>query len=124
MTRQEFISTHWNYYLYLEENFIESQKYVFLSKSNYNTFSINFVYQLLSICSEFETTLKTITNNTEKKKNIYILFKEYISKFKVKDIQYAKLIILQNPSITIEPFKNIFKENNNINFFGGKHITK
>ena len=112
MTRQEFISSHWNYYRYLEENFIESQKFVFLDKLNYKTFSLNYVHQLLSICSEFEAVLKTITKHVEhenqKHYSVYKLFNNYLTNLKIKNIEATEITVLLNPSLIVKPFEYVF----------------
>lgn len=73
MTRDEFCKHHWSYYLVLEKDFLEIERYIELDLGdnylyncaptdlgNSETFSNEFVKQLQTICSEVEVVLKTI----------------------------------------------------------------
>ncbi len=88
MNREEFCSKLWSYYLMLEKDFLETERYVNfdLGKNNlYNNtnpinigdygnslaYSNEYVKQYLSICSEIDAVMKTICvelgNTTAKK---------------------------------------------------------
>lgn len=70
---QNFVTNHLNYYKILEEDFVESLRYVELSEANFNTYSNEYVKQLQSICSEFEILMKyycRTLNSESRVKNI------------------------------------------------------
>ena len=60
MTRQEYNSKIWSFYLRLEKDFIESLNYVEFSEDNYPTYSVEFERLLLSICSEIDVLCKLL----------------------------------------------------------------
>lgn len=60
MNREEFLAKYWSYYLAIEEDFIKTLRYVELNEANYKTFSIEYVKQYQTICSEFDTICKEI----------------------------------------------------------------
>lgn len=61
-----FIKNYWNYYLRLEEEFLTALKYVEFDRDNYQTFSIEFLTVLLSVCSEIDVVGKVIANDFNK----------------------------------------------------------
>lgn len=68
MNRQEFYQKSWNYYLILERDFFQIEKYVAFVEDNFETYSNEFAKQLLTICSEIDVQLKeacAINNNRE-----------------------------------------------------------
>lgn len=74
LTREEFCKYHWSYYLVLEKDFLEIERYVtfdlgnnFLyddnesnDKGNSECFSNEFIKQYQAICSEVDVILKSI----------------------------------------------------------------
>ena len=74
MNRDEFCRLHWSYYLVLEKDFLDTERYIsfdfgdnymYLSQeptdiANSNTFSNEFVKQYQAICSEVDVILKSI----------------------------------------------------------------
>ncbi len=68
MTTQEFLSNFWDYYLILEEKFEKSTRYVQLSSDNYATYSIEFVNQIQTICSEVDVVMKIMSGLEEKER--------------------------------------------------------
>lgn len=75
MNRNEFCSSHWSYYLVLEKDFLDVERYIsfdfgdnYLYDSQYTvtdyanstTFSNEFVKQYQAICSEVDVILKSI----------------------------------------------------------------
>jgi len=55
---EKFRNLHWNYYLLLEEDLIQTLRFVQLSKDNFNVFSIEYVKQFQSVCAEIDVLLK------------------------------------------------------------------
>lgn len=74
MNRDEFCRLHWSYYLVLEKDFLDTERYIsfdlgdnYLYDShavsdlgNSNTFSNEFVKQYQAICSEVDVVLKSV----------------------------------------------------------------
>lgn len=98
MTTEKFMNDFWHYYLILEEKFINTTKYVELSDDdkdhNYDTYSMEFVIQLQTICSEIDVVMKEISG--------------FLPSNKRKCISDYAPIILEN-------FPNIINQNIKIN---------
>lgn len=60
MTRNEFLTQYWRYYLSLEKDFIQLTRYVGLYEENFNVFSDEIHKQLISVGVEFENISKKI----------------------------------------------------------------
>lgn len=58
MTRDEFHSNYWNYYLMLEKEVLEALEYVELSTDNFSTYSNKFAALIRSIGSELDVFFK------------------------------------------------------------------
>ena len=54
----EFEQKYWNYYLTLENDFMETQRYVSIDEDNYITFSVEYAKQYQTICSEIDVICK------------------------------------------------------------------
>lgn len=63
MTQQDFCKTFWKQYLLLEKDFLETDEYVTIDKSNYKTFSNRYTYLFLNICSEIDTLAEQFCKN-------------------------------------------------------------
>ena len=102
MTRDEFSKYHWEYYLVLEKDFLQTERFISfdLGKNylydkkgctNYGNsmcFSNEFIKQYQSICSEIDVILKTIC-------------KEINNKSKAKEIKgYTNEVLKKWPGIT------------------------
>ena len=61
MEREAFLQNYWNYYLVLENRFINAVNYVALNSDNYNTYSFEFVNLILLIGSELDVTMKYLS---------------------------------------------------------------
>lgn len=55
----DFKNVYWNYYLQIEEDFLETTPYCTVDECNDNTFSIKYLQLHLTICSEIDTICKT-----------------------------------------------------------------
>jgi hypothetical protein len=51
-------NSFWNYFLLLENDFENTLRYIHLDNSNFSTFSLEYVKQIVCIATEFETILK------------------------------------------------------------------
>ena len=65
MEREAFLQNYWNYYLVLENRFINAVNYVALNSDNYNTYSFEFVNLILLIGSELDVTMKYLSGIPE-----------------------------------------------------------
>lgn len=118
MTRDEFCKYHWDYYLVLEKDFLEIERYVsFDLGENYlynnqtiyeignsNCFSNEFIKQYQAICSEIDVILKNIcaeinTNSTADKMPKYT--DEILSQFSNLPMQKVQL-----KDYELQPFIN------------------
>lgn len=60
MTRNEFLTQYWRYYLSLERDFIQMTRYIGLYEENFKVFSDEIHKQLISVGVEFENISKII----------------------------------------------------------------
>ena len=61
MNTQEFQQTYWKYYLNLENDFLNTEKYVTIDKENQKTFSIEYMKILQMICAEIDVLSKVFS---------------------------------------------------------------
>lgn len=89
-----FIKNYWNYYRELEDELIQTKRYVEFHESNHKTFSVEFLKLYQAVCSEIDVLGKALasTRNTnfqpnDKKNNIFKWwFEIQDGKIKVKDV--------------------------------------
>lgn len=55
MTPLPFSKIFWKQYLLLEKDFLETDEFVTIHKSNYKTFSSRYTYLFLNTCSEIDS---------------------------------------------------------------------
>lgn len=60
MLKQEFLDNIWKYYLILEQDFINTFRYVGFSNDNSSTYSPEYIKQLLAIGSEVDVVCKQL----------------------------------------------------------------
>ena len=58
MTLQEFEKEYWKYYLILEADFLATERYLTIHPQNAHAFSVEYIKQIDSICSEVDVLLK------------------------------------------------------------------
>lgn len=104
MERKEFIDSFWNYYLNLENRFINTTQYVEVDKDNYQTFSIEYIGLLQSICAEIDTIMKEICGfNQEDFKKISMYYEKIMKDPFFKNIMDEETIYIYK-KINIKPF--------------------
>ncbi len=100
MEKEDFLNIYWKYYLNLEEEFLSTIRYVSLDEQNAKTFSIEYIRQYLSICSEIDVFLNKITSG-----NNIVDYVNYIC----NDEFYKKIIeeeiVVNSSKWTLEPYK-------------------
>lgn len=60
ITLPQFIKNYWDYYLELEDQLLSTKKYVDFDKSNFKTFSIEYLKLLQAACSEIDVVAKIL----------------------------------------------------------------
>ena len=91
---QYFINNYWNYYLELENEFLQVRKYVEFSEENFKTYSIELLKLYQAVCSEIDVVGKIFAsevNNSfiaNNKTNILKWWFEIQDKFKFKTSNY------------------------------------
>lgn len=66
ISKEKFLLTYWRQYLMLEDEFMNTIKYVTIDEYNYKTYSSEYLKLLLQICSEIETTLNAYCSCVKK----------------------------------------------------------
>ncbi|MBO5477777.1 MAG: hypothetical protein J6A15_08510 [Clostridia bacterium] len=88
MTKEEFLLKVWNYYIILENRFINTFQYVEPNSSNNNTYSKEYNNLLLSIGSEIDIVAKELCKVIESKTS------KEVEKYKITD--YKRIISSYN----------------------------
>ena len=57
---KQFIKSYWDYFLELEEQFIETKRFVAFDKANANSYSIEYLKLYQAVCSEIDVVGKEI----------------------------------------------------------------
>lgn len=111
MERKEFIDSFWNYYLNLENRFINTTQYVEVDENNYQTFSIEYIGLLQSICAEIDTVMKEICGfNQKDSKKISDYYDKIMENPFFKNIMNEGTIYIYK-KINIKPFDEWNKNN-------------
>ena len=61
-TLQSFIKSYWEYFFELEEQLIETKRYVAFDKANAKTYSIEYLKLYQAVCSEIDVVAKEISS--------------------------------------------------------------
>jgi hypothetical protein len=110
MERKKFIDFFWSYYLNLENSFIRTTQYVMVDEKNYNTFSIEYIGLLQSICAEIDTVMKEICEfKQEDSKKISEYYDKIIKEPFFKDIINEETTYIYQKN-EFRPFNNWNKE--------------
>jgi hypothetical protein len=95
---------HWNYFLAIEDDLINTSRYVEITLDNKETYSVEYTKIILSAASEVDVLLKQIYLSLGfKKKNPN--FKDYcnVAKDKLKSL-ITEQLCLEQYGLTLEPF--------------------
>lgn len=132
MTRNEFLTQYWRYYLSLEKDFIQLTRYVGLYEENFNVFSDEIHKQLISVGIEFENVSKKICEilsiNLPARANI-THFNQWIPQEEIKVITIYSLNQFILLPFKIENVDTLWKWWNNYNsikhnrLFNYKEVT-
>lgn len=108
ITILQFIKSYWNYYLELEEQLIQTKRFVDFDISNYKTFSIEYLKLLQATCSEIDVVAKIIAEKLDptfsKLDNKNIQKWGFVIQKHFKEIQSKKVSFLNDFYIT--PWQN------------------
>lgn len=113
-----FITNYWNYYRELEDEFLQTKKYVDFSKDNFHAYSVEFLKLFQAVCSEIDVIGKAmaflINKNfcqDDRKNNIYKWWYEIQDEFFVDDkIQLSDYTCNFFDSLEIKPWSDFAVE--------------
>lgn len=107
MTTTQFKKSYWDYFLELEEQFANTQKYVAFDEINKKTFSIEYLKLIQAVCSEIDVVAKEIAvffnPAFEKESNPNIQKWGYIIQSKLPDLLSSQVTF--NGETVIAPWK-------------------
>lgn len=108
MNRQELENRYWNYYKHIEELFMETHKYVYFDKDNYNVYSYAYISLLLVIGSEIDVLFKEICGYPgDKNKNMGHYKQDILSKISDLESQEVEITYF---GLNILPFQDLKSE--------------
>ena len=58
-TRDEFLQRYWSYYLLLEKDFLDTERYLTIDELNFKAYSNEYIKQYQTICSEIDVIAKS-----------------------------------------------------------------
>lgn len=105
---KQFLKSYWEYFLELEEQFIETRRFVAFDSNNYDAYSIEYLKLYQAVCSEIDVVGKEIavavnpTFKIDNKTNIQKWGYEVQQKFP----QLKELTVIFNEMDCCHPFKN------------------
>ena len=103
-----FKKDYWSYYLELEEQFLNTKKYVSIDSKNFRTYSPEFLRLLEAICSEIDIVGKTIAHELDNRFKVND-FRSSIQKwwYIVQDLykNYSSTEVILFDEIRISPWK-------------------
>lgn len=105
-TRTEFLQRYWNYYLILEKDFLETERYLAIDELNFSAFSNEYIKQYQAICSEIDVISKSYCkalNSQFRGKNINGYCKQIIDS--VADFPTRTINVL-NRDLQVIPWDN------------------
>lgn len=109
MKRQELENRYWNYYKHIEDQFMETNKYVYFDKDNFNVYSYAYISLLLIIGSEVDVLFKEICGYPdEKNKNMGNYKQDVFNKIPDLDKQEVEIAYF---GLKILPFKDLTSPN-------------
>ncbi len=103
------VNGFWIYYLNIESDLNNTLRYVELDESNYNTYSIEYVKCLLTICSEVDVLCKElckVATPNAKAENI----KDYIDNLKEVYPKLCEYSVIVTPKINLTPWYRISEQ--------------
>lgn len=103
-----FVRSYWDYYLELEEEFINTKKYVAFEKANGKTYSLEYLKLMQAVCSEIDNVAKYIASSLDHSfkvdKNTNIQKWGYVLQNKLPLILKQKVVF--NHDTVIFPWSN------------------
>ena len=103
-----FVRSYWDYYLELEEQFLQTKKYVAFDIYNKNVYSVEFLKLMQAVCSEIDVVAKEVASALEpsfKVDNTTNIQKwGYVLQNKLPDILSSEVVF--NHDIRVSPWKN------------------
>jgi len=113
MTEQEFYKLYWNPYKQIEDEFIETFKYVDFSENNYNVYSSKFLKLILQIGIEIDICLKLYVNMLHS--GSYNNINEYRNIIEEYDNELVEeKVLIKNFEVNLQPWLGLTNENNDV----------
>lgn len=105
---KQFIKSYWDYFLDLEDQFIETKRFVEFDKANDKTYSIEYLKLYQAVCSEIDVVGKeiAIANNSGFKISKRTTIKNWGYEIQKKFPGLKDVIVSFNDERYIQPFKN------------------
>lgn len=105
MDSKQFNKIYWKHYIVLEEDFMNTLRYVELQQDNFNTYSVEFNKLLQSICSEFDVVCKEICKLYDTTKNNIKEYAEVILR-KFENLTNEVINLRGDNSFFLKPLEN------------------
>ena len=102
-----FYHDFWKQYIELEKLFLETEKYVAISKYNENAFSIQYNILLQAICAEVDVVIKRLCYEYDNQTEVHNMY-DYIELITSHDLNFKNIKVrLQHYEMEIMPWKDI-----------------
>jgi hypothetical protein len=107
----DFVQTHWRYFLVLEGEYLEIEKIIPVDDINENVFSLKYMKLLFSVCSEIDILCKefieyfsgnSISKNEENMKHYSVKIKQKFPNFSNEIVEYSNNDIKKQ----VKPFED------------------
>ncbi|WP_288882561.1 hypothetical protein [Pedobacter panaciterrae] len=94
-----------NYFVGLEDRFIDISKYVEVDELNYGTFSSELALLYMSVCSEFEVVSKELCSILDPQKNIVNINSHYEVYSQHSSNLLNEIVVLGRYNLSFKPFE-------------------
>ena len=103
-----FVRSYWDYYLDLEEQFLQTKKYIAFDIYNQNAYSVEFLKLMQAVCSEIDVVAKEVAAKLEPSfkvdKTTNIQKWGYVLQNRLPQILTAEVVF--NHDIRVTPWEN------------------
>jgi hypothetical protein len=108
MKKEEYLSKYWDYYLNIENDVINTEKFVTFSKENKNTYSIEYIKIYQEICSEIDVVFRLICGTLKEERTTISDYSDYVMhNDKYKNLREEQVKLIKNDSYILKPFEHI-----------------
>lgn len=105
---ERFLKSYWNYYLDLENQLLETKRYVEFSDQNDKTYSVEYLKLYQAVCSEIDVVGKEIAQNVNSdfKVNDNCNIKKWGFEMQQRFGEIKDKLVLFNDETTLQPFES------------------